>query len=188
VSDALLEAAERILDRDGPAGLTTRRLAREADVSPALVHYHFRSIDELCARLVAKVSEDLLGSQRKIFRSRNPFSEQWRQATQPLRGGNGRRRMKVWTELSAMAFNNPTIREPVAAVTDEWRGILASAIERERERADPEGVVLPVDQVAGVACLLLKAMYVENLHGYSADHQGLLGLVGELAVGWAFVQ
>ena len=45
----LIEAAERVLARDGRTGLTTRRLAAEAGLNPGLVHYHFGSIDTVVA-------------------------------------------------------------------------------------------------------------------------------------------
>ena len=39
--DALLEVAERVLERDGLAGLTLRAVAREAGVSHAAPTHHF---------------------------------------------------------------------------------------------------------------------------------------------------
>lgn len=44
---AILDAALRILGRDGPAGLTHRRVAREAGVPLAATTYYFSSKDDL---------------------------------------------------------------------------------------------------------------------------------------------
>ncbi|MEX2194265.1 MAG: TetR family transcriptional regulator [Thermoleophilaceae bacterium] len=44
---AILDAALRILGRDGPAGLTHRRVAREASVPLAATTYYFESKDAL---------------------------------------------------------------------------------------------------------------------------------------------
>jgi AcrR family transcriptional regulator len=44
---ALLEAAETVLERDGPGGLSLRGVAREAGVSPAAPYHHFKDKDEL---------------------------------------------------------------------------------------------------------------------------------------------
>src|ERR1700689_5204929 len=44
---ALLEAAEKVLERDGPGGLSLRAVAREAGVSPAGPYHHFKDKDEL---------------------------------------------------------------------------------------------------------------------------------------------
>jgi DNA-binding transcriptional regulator YbjK len=43
----LIEAASRVVARDGIAAATTRRIAQEASVPPGLVHYWFAGKDEL---------------------------------------------------------------------------------------------------------------------------------------------
>jgi len=51
--DALLEAAERVLERDGLAGLTLRAVAREAGVSHAAPTHHFGDLSGLVSDLAA---------------------------------------------------------------------------------------------------------------------------------------
>src|ERR1700681_3684518 len=51
--DALLEAAERVLERDGLAGLTLRAVAREAGVSHAAPTHHFGDLTALVSELAA---------------------------------------------------------------------------------------------------------------------------------------
>jgi AcrR family transcriptional regulator len=51
--DALLEAAERVLERDGLSGLTLRAVAREAGVSHAAPTHHFRDLTGLVSELAA---------------------------------------------------------------------------------------------------------------------------------------
>src|SRR5260221_14444607 len=51
--EAMLEAAERILERDGIAGLTLRAAAREAGVSHAAPKNHFGDIRGLFSELAA---------------------------------------------------------------------------------------------------------------------------------------
>jgi AcrR family transcriptional regulator len=51
--DALLEAAERVLERDGVAGLTLRAVAREAGVSHAAPTHHFGDLTGLVSELAA---------------------------------------------------------------------------------------------------------------------------------------
>ncbi len=50
---ALLEAAERVLERDGLAGLTLRAVAREAGVSHAAPTHHFSDLTGLVSELAA---------------------------------------------------------------------------------------------------------------------------------------
>ncbi|MBS0529357.1 MAG: TetR/AcrR family transcriptional regulator, partial [Proteobacteria bacterium] len=51
--DALLKAAERILEREGLAGLTLRAVAREAGVSHAAPAHHFGDLTGLLSELAA---------------------------------------------------------------------------------------------------------------------------------------
>ncbi|WP_162940025.1 TetR/AcrR family transcriptional regulator [Gryllotalpicola protaetiae] len=67
--EALIEAALRVVARDGIAGATTRAIVAEADMPLASFHYVFDSHDELMAELVQRaVNEEyraiapLLGS------------------------------------------------------------------------------------------------------------------------------
>ena len=51
--EALLQAAERVLERDGLAGLTLRAVAREAGVSHAAPKHHFADVTGLVSELAA---------------------------------------------------------------------------------------------------------------------------------------
>ena len=51
--EALLQAAERVLERDGIAGLTLRAVAREAGVSHAAPTHHFGDLTGLVSELAA---------------------------------------------------------------------------------------------------------------------------------------
>src|SRR6202165_6019824 len=51
--DALLEAAERVLERDGLSGLTLGAVAREAGVSHAAPTHHFGDLTGLVSELAA---------------------------------------------------------------------------------------------------------------------------------------
>jgi AcrR family transcriptional regulator len=54
---ALIEAALRVIGRDGIAAATTRAIVAEADMSLASFHYVFRSRDEMMHALVASLIE-----------------------------------------------------------------------------------------------------------------------------------
>lgn len=47
LSRALVDAARRILEKEGPAALSLRAVAREAGVSPAAPYHHFKDKGEL---------------------------------------------------------------------------------------------------------------------------------------------
>ena len=57
----LFDAAERVLLRDGPAGLTSRAVTTEADCAKGVLHRHFADFDAFLAELVADRIERLGG-------------------------------------------------------------------------------------------------------------------------------
>jgi AcrR family transcriptional regulator len=59
VEQALVDAAERVLVRDGPGGLTVRAVATEAGVAPMGVYNRFGNKDGLVAAVLARGFEGL---------------------------------------------------------------------------------------------------------------------------------
>jgi AcrR family transcriptional regulator len=53
VREHLFAAADRVLAREGPSGLTTRAVTAEAGVSNGVLHRHFRDLDEFLASFLA---------------------------------------------------------------------------------------------------------------------------------------
>jgi AcrR family transcriptional regulator len=52
VREQLFQAAERVLFRDGPDGLTSRAITDEAGVARGLLYNHFTDLDEFLAELI----------------------------------------------------------------------------------------------------------------------------------------
>jgi AcrR family transcriptional regulator len=52
VEEQLFQAAERVLFRDGPDGLTGRAITDEAGVAKGLLYNHFSDLDEFLAELI----------------------------------------------------------------------------------------------------------------------------------------
>lgn len=68
--DLLISAALKCLAEEGHAGISVRRIAKEAGVSVGLVSHHFGSIDVLIAETYQKLSLDLTRSlQQEVNRA-----------------------------------------------------------------------------------------------------------------------
>src|SRR5258708_23956024 len=70
----ILEAAERVFSREGFQGATTREIAREAQVNEVTLFRHFRTRDELVARLfyTAPLLQRIWLTQTRLARAINP--------------------------------------------------------------------------------------------------------------------
>ena len=56
----LVDAAERLLLAEGYAAVTSRRVAAEADLKPQLVHYYFRTMDDLFLEVFRRRADENL--------------------------------------------------------------------------------------------------------------------------------
>lgn len=56
--EAIIQAALRVIEREGVSGATTRAIVAEADMPLASFHYAFRSRDEMMRELIAFVVEN----------------------------------------------------------------------------------------------------------------------------------
>ena len=70
--EALLQGAERILERDGIQGLTLRAAAREAGVSHAAPKNHFRDLSGLLSELAASGFERFVAMMQANVRATDP--------------------------------------------------------------------------------------------------------------------
>ena len=62
VREQLFAAADRVLARAGPAGLTTRAITAEAGVANGVLHRHFRDLDAFLAEFAASRLAAIAGS------------------------------------------------------------------------------------------------------------------------------
>jgi len=171
---ALLDAAERLLVQIGHAGITTRRLASEAGLNHGLVHYYFGSMENLLVRVLERFTERLIARQRAMYAAESPFLEKWRQAMRYLDEDLASGYQKVWLELQALAWNRPDLRERIAAVTGEWRSVLAEAFEQARRE---HGIDVPLGALVALVATFNQGIILERLSGIEAGHDELLAWI-----------
>ncbi len=174
--DALLDAAERLLVDAGYSGITTRRLAEEAGLNHGLVHYYFGSIENLLVRTLERFTKRLIERQRAMYATDIPFIEKWRTAMRYLVEEDVRYE-KVWLELQALGWNQPEMRERLAAVDGEWRGVLMEAFAKPREELDLD---IPLEALVSLVVTFNIGVMAERLSGITTGHAELLDWIDEL--------
>jgi len=190
--DALLEAAERVLERDGLAGLTLRAVAREAGVSHAAPTHHFGDLTGLVSELAAigfrrfnaamvtAVAGELTPIEKALARARAYVA--YAQANPGMYG--------LMFRTERLDYSRPSLHEAAEA---SFAG-LAGAIAASRQEQIVDGT-LSLDQAAAIArawslvhgftTLLLDGRLTDILHrlpeGTSA--QALLEAMLKVTVG-----
>ena len=105
---ALLDAAQALMMEEGYAAVTSRKVAARAGLKPPLVHYYFRTMDDLFVALVRRGADEARQRQDAALASDQPLWSLWETTTHPA----GR---TVITEIAALA---QALRdEQIAALT-----------------------------------------------------------------------
>lgn len=118
--DALIEATAQILLDEGYAAATSRRVAAQAGVKPALVHYYFPSMDDLFVAVLRDKAETNLQHQRQAMAEAEPLHALWQL--------NGAQDAQLFTEFLAMANHRKAIRSEIVSYAMRFRDLEEGAM------------------------------------------------------------
>jgi AcrR family transcriptional regulator len=166
----LLDAAERLLLDEGYAAVTSRRVAAAAGLKPQLVHYYFRTMDDLFVALYRRRADEGLAALGRALTSDRPLHALWQQARDP-------RGTALTTEFAALANHRKAIRAEIARYAERFRAQQAEglAVAWRRDGIAPDGpspIVLSV-----VLTSLSVVLSMEHALGVSGGHTETIGLV-----------
>lgn len=181
---ALLDAAERLLVSIGYANITTRKLAEEAGVNHGLVHYYFGSIQELLLQTLERFTDRLIERQRTMYEAPGPFIDKWRAAMRFLEEDAESGYSKMWYELQALGWNDPSIRKRVAQVALTWRRVVTDAFDKAYDEYGIDRKRYPLDAIVALVGTFNEGMHLETLSGIHQGHRALLDLID----GWLVAQ
>ena len=179
---ALLDAAERLLISVGYANITTRKLAEEAGVNHGLVHYYFGSMQELLLQVLERFTDRLIERQRQMYAAEGSFIDKWRQAMAFLEDDASSGYSKVWFELQALGWNDPSIRKRVAQVFLTWRRVVSDAFEKAYDEYGIDRKRYPTDAIVALVGTFNEGMHLEMLSGIRQSHKALLDFVEAVLV------
>ncbi len=172
--EAFLDAAERLLIREGARGISTRQLAREAGQNHGLVHYYFGSVDELLLQTLERFTARILERQRAMYETDKPFIEKWRTAMAFIDEDLASGYPKIWAELQALAWNKPELRKRLQGVTDSWRTVLRDALAEAIEEYDLDDSPFSAESLAALVSQFNEGFLFERLLGFDRGHEALL--------------
>jgi len=113
--EALIEATAQIMLDEGYAAATSRRVAAQAGVKPALVHYYFPSMDDLFVAVLRNKAENNLEHQRQAIAEAKPLHALWQL--------NSAHDAQLFTEFLAMANHRKAIRSEIVAYAMRFRDL-----------------------------------------------------------------
>ena len=140
----MLDAAERLLIDEGYAAVTSRNVAAQAGLKPQLVHYYFRTMDDLFIEVFRRNADALLRPRRPGAR-RGPVARRdlWKLNADP-------RGAAFLVEFAALANHRKAIRAEIADYAERNRTTQVSALRAALRAAGHDAKAVPP-----VAALLL---------------------------------
>lgn len=137
VRDAILDATESIMVEEGYAAVSSRRVAERAGLKSKLVHYYFRTMEDLFVAVYERSEKEFLRRHLEAATSRNPIRALWELSLQA-------KRTRLSQELLALGNHKKTIGKITARVVDQIHSINTAFIGKyldelgvDRERYPP---------------------------------------------------
>lgn len=117
----ILDAAEQLMQEEGYAAVTSRRLGTKAGVNAQLIHYYFGSMDNLFLELYRRETEANISQQAQVFLSEQPLRTLWEAAID-------QRNSTLGAEIMALARHRKELRAEIARTSQAFRRLQAGAL------------------------------------------------------------
>ena len=124
----ILDAARRRLLADGYTGLSTRKVAEQAQVPVSQLHYHFGSKQGLILALFAEENQRRLDRQRGMYAEDLPLWRRYERACDYLEDDLDSGYVRVLQEMIAAGWSNRGICEAVRELLAGWFHLLAGVV------------------------------------------------------------
>jgi AcrR family transcriptional regulator len=160
VSDTVVDTRSRIIDAarrrllaDGFVGLSTRKVADEADVPLSQLHYHFGSKGGLVMALFEEENKRRLDRQTRMYAEDIPLWRRYEQACDYLEDDLDSGYVRVLQEMIAAGWSSPQVGDAVRELLGGWYRLLAQVAREAEQKYGPLGPFTPEE----VATLIANA-------------------------------
>jgi AcrR family transcriptional regulator len=166
----LLDAAEQLMLEEGYAAVTSRRLAHKAGLKPQLVHYYFRTMEELFLEVFRRRAEEGLEVQAQALQSPQPLWALWRFGTDPAF-------TQISMEFMALANHRKEMRAEIAYYAERFRDEQRRAVTAALQRYGVNSEEVPPVVWTVLMTSLSRFLVLEQAIGMSGGHAETCELV-----------
>lgn len=167
--DSIMKAAIKVLQEHGAQALTASQIAEKAGVKAHLVHYYFRSIDDLVMELVRTHGALGLKNTARAIASDEPLRALW-DIEMGYKWGI------VATELGNLAVHRPAVRTEMMRYIEDMRNLQAEAIARHFQLRGFESPFPPLAITLMIAAIA-RQMWREKAFNVSLGHAEMIAVV-----------
>jgi AcrR family transcriptional regulator len=166
----LLDVTERLLVEESFAAVTSRRVASEAGVNAALVHYYFPTLDDLFVAVYKRRTEHLVQRLTEDLQTDQPLWAMWEY-------NSDRTGTALASEFLALANHRKAIRAEIAEVAERLHALQLDALSGVLERYGIDTEVVTPAAVVMLMVAIPRAMVIEEALGMTGGHQEARALV-----------
>jgi len=167
---ALVDAAEQLMIEEGYAAVTSRRVAEKAGLKPQLVHYYFRTMDDVFLAVFRRYADQGMEAHRRALESPQPLWALWRFGINPAAS-------RLTMEMAALANHRKELRAEISRYAEVFRGqqrqVFVTALERHGVLPDDVPPIVWSILLTGVSTVVMMG---EAL-GVTTGHAETLELV-----------
>jgi len=116
VRAALIEAAEQLIREEGYPSVTARSLADRINLKRQIVHYYFRSMDDVFIAVIRRGADKARRRLEAALTSEEPLRTLWDVNRDPAQA-------TLSLELNALANRHPAVRAEVKRYAEEFRDL-----------------------------------------------------------------
>jgi AcrR family transcriptional regulator len=157
--DAIVEAACDAIHDKGIAAVTIAGVAARADVSSALVHYHFGTKTRLLVAAAERIALSRLAARSAALGA--PAGLQLLDVLwEALASGSGWRVERSWHDLAMLAREEPSVRQALDGTCRSERMALAAALPRLLAALGATPTI-PADELASVVQAFLDGLVLQ---------------------------
>lgn len=170
---AILDAAEAIMRDEGYAAVSSRKVAARAGLKSKLVHYYFRTMDELFLALLHRVEQRHYEELGKAIACAEPLAALWQLSTGPSMP-------RLHKEFVALATHHDQLRFEIARSAQRTRNIYAAAAEKALDAAGIDTQAYPPVAIGMLMDGLARLISTDEILGLNEGHEQALLLVKTL--------
>jgi TetR/AcrR family transcriptional regulator len=163
----LLDAAEQLMLEDGYAAVTSRRVAERANLKPQLVHYYFRTMDDLFIEIFRRLAKVGLEAHAEALKSPQPLWALWEFGLHPAA-------TRLTMEFMGLANHRKALRAEIAFYAERFRAQQVQAFTDALQRYGYEVADVPPVVWAVFATSVSQVLVMERSLGMTAGHAEML--------------
>jgi AcrR family transcriptional regulator len=166
----LVDAAEALLREEGYAAVTSRRVAAKADLKPQLVHYYFRTMDDLFLEVFRRRAEENMVRFERAIGTDASLRDLWLLNADP-------RGVAFTMEFMALANHRKAIRAEVARYAERFRAAQVEAFRAALVRAGVTDDELPPIVALLTMTGLSQVLALEGALGVTTGHDTTVAFI-----------